>query len=154
MLPRVLTDFNAFVDGTGYAGKAKEIALPDIEKKTYEVFNGGMSSPVEVPFGYEKIMATLTFEGIVPEVTKLVTKNQAGGITLRLIGKYFDPNSEGDLANCEIVLTGMIKKKEGGSLKKGDNSAPKYEFTCSYYKETLGEEVLIEVNAQESFIEE
>ena len=36
MLPKILKNFNAFVDGRGYAGRIDEISLPKLLIKTEE----------------------------------------------------------------------------------------------------------------------
>ena len=36
MLPRILKNFNLFVDGRGYAGRVDEITLPKLTIKTEE----------------------------------------------------------------------------------------------------------------------
>jgi len=42
MLPKILKNFNVFVDGRGYAGKIDEITLPKLTIKTEEYRAGGM----------------------------------------------------------------------------------------------------------------
>ena len=47
MLPKILKNFNVFVDGLGYAGRVEEITLPKLTIKTEEYQGAGMSAPVE-----------------------------------------------------------------------------------------------------------
>lgn len=54
MLPKILKNFNVFVDGRGFAGRAEEITLPKLTIKTEEFLGAGMSAPVEVDMGMEK----------------------------------------------------------------------------------------------------
>ena len=61
MLPKILKNFNAFVDGRGYAGRIDEISLPKLSIKTEEHRAGGMDIPVAIDMGMEKLEAELTF---------------------------------------------------------------------------------------------
>lgn len=42
MIPKILKNFNLFVDGRGYAGKAEEVTPPKLSLKTQEF--GGMDA--------------------------------------------------------------------------------------------------------------
>ena len=42
MLPKILKNFSAFVDGRGYAGRVDEITLPKLTIKMEEYRAGGM----------------------------------------------------------------------------------------------------------------
>jgi UDP-N-acetylmuramoyl-L-alanyl-D-glutamate--2,6-diaminopimelate ligase len=57
MLPKILKNFNVFVDGRGYAGKIDEITLPKLTIKTEEYRAGGMDIPVSIDMGMEKLEA-------------------------------------------------------------------------------------------------
>ncbi len=48
MLPKILKNFNVFVDGRGYAGRIDEISLPKLAIKTEEYRAGGMDIPVSI----------------------------------------------------------------------------------------------------------
>ncbi len=48
MLPKILRNFNVFVDGRGYAGKIDEITLPKLTIKTEEYRAGGMDIPINI----------------------------------------------------------------------------------------------------------
>ncbi len=56
MLPKILKNFNAFVDGRGYAGRIDEISLPKLSIKTEEHRAGGMDIPVAMVM-YPDILA-------------------------------------------------------------------------------------------------
>ncbi len=59
MLPKILRNFNVFVDGRGYAGKIEEITLPKLTIKTEEYRAGGMDIPISIDMGMEKLEAVL-----------------------------------------------------------------------------------------------
>lgn len=53
MLQKILKNFNAFVDGRGYAGRIDEISLPKLSIKTEEHRAGGMDIPVAIDRCYD-----------------------------------------------------------------------------------------------------
>jgi Phage tail tube protein FII len=61
VLPKILRNFNVFVDGRGYAGKIDEITLPKLTIKTDEYRAGGMDIPINIDMGMEKLEADFTF---------------------------------------------------------------------------------------------
>lgn len=150
MLPQVLTDFNTFIDGVGYVGRASEVALPKITKKTTEVFNAGMAGPVEVPSGYEKITADLTFSETPAELVSLMKKNGINAIPVRLIGTHYDANTEKNI-NIEVILTGNFKEMDPGSYKRGDQPSTKFQITAQYYRLDIDDAQLLEIDLMKPF---
>jgi Bacteriophage tail tube protein len=151
MLPQILTDFNAFVDGVGYVGRVQELQLPKVTKKTTEVFNGGMAAPAEVPVGYETLMGYITFSETPDDIVKLIAKNSANALNIRFLGTFFDPNSNSKKVDLEVVLTCIIKEMDPGTLKRGDQPTTKFEFTATYYKVSKDKTQLFEIDALKPF---
>lgn len=85
MLPKILKNFTAFVDGRGYAGRIDEISLPKLAIKTEEYRGGGMDIPVSIDIGMEKLEAELTFAEYDSELFRLfgLINNNAVSLTLR-----------------------------------------------------------------------
>ena len=54
-MSKILKNFNLFVDGRGYAGRAEEVTPPKLTIKTEEIRNGGMDAPISVDLGMEKL---------------------------------------------------------------------------------------------------
>lgn len=144
-LPRVLKNMNLFVDGRGYAGRIDEIQLPKLTLKTEEHRAGGMDLPVEIDLGMEKLEAELTIADHDPEVFKLfgLLDNAATQITIR--GAI---QAQGAEAKPVIVnLRGGWKELDAGTWKPGDKSTLKVSVAASYYKLTIDDEELIEIDA-------
>lgn len=59
MLPKILKNFNVFVDGRGHAGKIDEIMLPKLTIKTEEYRAGGMDIPINIDMGWRNLKQTL-----------------------------------------------------------------------------------------------
>lgn len=144
-LPRVLKNMNLFVDGRGYAGRVDEIQLPKLTLKTEEHRAGGMDLPVELDLGMEKLEAELTISDHDPEIFKLfgLLDNTATQITIR--GAI---QAQGNPAKPVVVnLRGGWKELDAGTWKPGDKSTLKVRVAASYYKLTIDDEELIEIDA-------
>lgn len=151
MLPDILVDMNAFVDGEGFVGRANELKPPKVTKKMSEVFNGGMAAPVKVAHGYEALQAELSFQDPPKKLLKLMENNQLNGVPVRLLGTYHNPNSQGGTFNYEVVLTGTMQEMDPGAFKRGEQPTNKYIFSASYYRVDIEGETVIEIDAMKPF---
>lgn len=145
MLPKMLKNLNAFVDGRGYAGRIEEITLPTLTLKTEEYRGGGMDLPVEVELGMEKLEADLTFADYDAALFRCfgLTDKASTAITLRgglQAGDKTEP--------VMIHLRALIKSLECGSWKAGEKTTLKMSLSVTYYKLTLNHQELIEIDAE------
>ena len=86
MLPKILRNFNVYVDGRGYAGRVEEITLPKLTIKTEEFQGAGMSAPIEIDLGMEKLEMELTFAEYDSELFKLFGLTNGADIALTIRG--------------------------------------------------------------------
>ena len=151
MLPKILKNFNAFVDGKGFAGRVEEIQLPKLTIKTEEFRAGGMDIPVQVDLGMEKMEAEITFAEYDAELFRLfgITENNTSsgnsGISFTLRGGM---QSIGEAESVVVNLRGIIKELDAGSWKAGDKSTLKCIIAAHYYKLTIDNRELIEIDAE------
>ncbi len=145
MLPKILKNFSAFVDGRGYAGRVDEITLPKLSIKTEEYRGGGMDVPIDIDLGMEKLEAEITFSEYDPELFRLfgIMDNSTVNFTLR--GGL---QGTGDAAPVVINLRGKIKELDSGSWKAGDKATLKCMIAIFYYKLTIDRRELIEIDAE------
>lgn len=145
MLPKILKNFSAFVDGRGYAGRVDEITLPKLSIKTEEYRGGGMDVPIDVDLGMEKLEAEITFSEYDPELFRLfgIMDNSTVNFTLR--GGL---QGTGDAEPVVINLRGKIKELDSGSWKAGDKATLKCMIAIFYYKLTIDRRELIEIDAE------
>ena len=132
MLPQILKNFNVFVDGRGYAGRADELVLPKVTVKTEEFRAGGMDAPIELDMGMEKIECSFSLAEFNPEVLKLW-----GVINAATTGFVFRGavQRQGEDAQAVVAtVRGRIKEPDHGTWKAGDKATNKYTVACSYYK--------------------
>ena len=118
-MPAKLKNFNIFIDGDTWAGKAAEIELPKLTKQTEDYQGAGMLAPSPVVLGYEAMELTFTAGGLQESILK--TFRECGSTRLRFAGAYQrDDNCE--VAAAEIVATGKLTELDPGTAKRGDDN--------------------------------
>ena len=70
MIPEVLSNCAGFIDGVSFAGEVPTLTLPKLTKKTDDYQGGGMSAPIEMGMGLEKLEAAFTTNGVRRESLK------------------------------------------------------------------------------------
>jgi len=147
MLPKILKNFNVFVDGRGYAGRIDEISLPKLAIKTEEYRAGGMDIPVSIDMGMEKLESELTFAEYDSELFRLfgLINNNAVSLTLRG-GLQGNGNSEAE--SVVVNLRGLFKELDFGSWKPAEKATLKCIIAANYYKLTIDGKELIEIDAE------
>ena len=145
MLPKILKNFNAFVDGRGYAGRIEEITLPSLTLKTEEFRAGGMDIPVSLDMGMEKLEAELTFAEYDPELFRLFGLVRNNPVALTLRGGL---QGTGEAESVVVYLRGFFKELVQGTWKPGEKATLKTTLSARYYKLTIDQRELIEIDAE------
>ncbi len=145
MLPKILRNFNVFVDGRGYAGKIDEITLPKLTIKTEEYRAGGMDIPINIDMGMEKLEADFTFAEYDSELFRLFGLINNNAVSLTLRGGL---QGSSDTESVVINLRGLFKELDFGSWKPAEKATLKCTVAAHYYKLTIGGNELIEIDAE------
>ena len=145
MLPKILKNFNVFVDGRGYAGKIDEITLPKLTIKTEEYRAGGMDIPINIDIGMEKLEAELTFAEYDSELFRLFGLINNNAVSLTLRGGL---QGSSDTESVVINLRGLFKELDFGSWKPAEKATLKCTVAANYYKLTIDGKELIEIDAE------
>ena len=143
MLPKILKNFNLYVDGRGYAGRIEEFSLPKLTLKTEEFQGAGMSAPVEIDMGMEKLEMELTFAEYDPEVFKLFGLTNGSEIAFTIRGAL---QSGGAPESVVINVRGFFKELDFDTWKPAEKATLKCSVACIYYKLAIGESELIEID--------
>lgn len=142
-LPKVLKNYVAYMDGTGYAGKVPEAKLPTIAIKADDYDAGGLAAPVPIDTGtMEKMDAEITLAEYNTAVLGLFG-NPDASLTLRG-AQEDDPNSAEPVI---VTMRGLFEKIDPGSWKKGAQTAAKCTVSLKYLKVTIGGTAVIEIDA-------
>jgi P2 family phage contractile tail tube protein len=145
MLPKILKNFNAFVDGKGFAGRIEEIVLPKLTLKTEEFRAGGMDVPVQVDLGMEKMEAELTFAEYDPDLFRLFGITDSAGVSFTLRGGM---QGVGNAESVVVNLRGIIKELDAGTWKAGEKGTLKCTIAAHYYRLTIDDRELVEIDAE------
>lgn len=145
MIPKILKNFNAFVDGRGYAGRVDEVTVPKLSLKMEEHRAGGMDAPVEIDMGMEKLESELTFAEYDKELFRLFGLTDGKIVSFTLRGGM---QGGGDTEAVVINLRGQMKELDAGSWKAGDKTTLKCSVALSYYKLTIDGEELVEIDVE------
>lgn len=149
MLPKILKNFNAYVDGRGYAGRIDEITLPKLTIKTEEYQGAGMSAPVEIDLGMEKLEMELTFSEYDKELFKLFGLTNGSEFALTIRGALQGTGilaQNGGTSSLVINVRGYFKDMDFDSWKPAEKATLKVSVACNYYKLTMDGVELIEID--------
>jgi len=140
-LPQFVKDFTAYLDGAGLAGMIDEATLPSISLETEDHSAGGMGGTVDIWMGLiEKLEVYLTMTGLSSSFTDQLG-NPDTAITNRGV------ISDGQTTSSAIFqMRGLFKKVEFGALKRKDKGSTKITATLTYYKVTIADKVIIEID--------
>lgn len=147
MLPRILKNFNLFVNGRGLAGVADEIELPKISIKTDDHRAGGMDSEIEVDMGTEKMNAK--FKLADPDIQVLSLVGLSDGNSARVVAKgSFVRDTDQTRVAVVAEMVGRVKSGDFGAWKSGDKAATDYEMGVNYYRLTVGGVEVYEIDVE------
>ena len=143
MLAKVLKNFNVYVDGRGYAGRIDEITLPKLTIKTEDYQGAGMSAPVEIDMGMEKLEMDMTFSEYDPELFKLFGLTNGAEVAFTIRGA-----TEGRSETTPVVINirGYIKEMDFDTWTPAEKATLKCSVACNYYKLAIDGNDLIEID--------
>lgn len=145
-MPKKLFLFDLFVNGQTYLGQVEELTPPKLSLKTEDYQGAGMFGSVSVLMGLDSsaLDMDVTVGGLVEDLIKSYGKG-IDGTQLRYAGSYYDDSTQQSVS-CEIQTRGRFTEIDWGSSKQGDNTQHKYPVKNTYYKLTINNEVLIEID--------
>ena len=142
-MSKILKNFNLFVDGRGYAGRAEEVTPPKLTIKTEEIRAGGMDAPISVDLGMEKLECQFSLIEYDPELLKQFGLISGNAVQLTLRGALVDDNSTTPMV---ISVRGMFTEVDMGKFKAGDKATMQCSVACRYYSLEIGGNKIIEVD--------
>lgn len=139
-------NFNAFVDGRGYAGQVDEFNAPKLTLQTEEFRGGGMDVPIDVTMGMEKMVTDFSLMAYDRNVLALfgVTEGARVPLVLREQLESFD----GTTTAVVHTMRGKITELDPGTSKPGSLPLLKVAMSLTYYKMQHGDQVVHEIDAE------
>lgn len=125
---QVLTDFNTFVDGVGFAGIAKKVTLPEVVFKTLELDLTGNAGAFETLTGaIEKLESEIELSSVaVDNIWPLVGTEDAAETPVIFRGSIRDGTT--DVA-YKITMQGIWKSVAFNDLEKGAEVSSKFKLS-------------------------
>ncbi|MBU6141280.1 MAG: phage major tail tube protein [Proteobacteria bacterium] len=143
MIPKILKNFNLFIDGRGYVGKVEEVNPPKLNIKTEEFRAGGMDSPAMIDMGIEKLEGSFTLLEFDKNVLKQFGLIAGNVVSVTLRGALQDETSVSPII---IKLRGMYTEIDMGKLSAGEKGTLQCTIACRYYSLEIDGEQLIEID--------
>lgn len=135
-------DWGLFLDDGSYLGRAKEVKLPDIIRKTEDHTPGGSLGELALSTGaYQKMDFELPMTDISPKLSTMVgnaTINQHK-IELRAVARN---DQTGDKKSLRITLGGRINEQSRNNFKKGEITEQTLKGVATVYEEAFGGTVI------------
>lgn len=145
--PEVLVNFSLFIEGKGYAGKAKEIILPKTELNYKDHKSGGMDAPIPIDAGggMNALQADFTIEGYDSD---LLGAAGASVGTVGVIARGFLSQEPGRKIGLIATMRGKFSTSDMGTWSAdSSDSMLKMTMKCSYYRLDYNGRKLIEIDA-------
>lgn len=140
---KILKNFNLFVDGRGYAGRAEEVSPPKLSIKTEELRAGGMDVPISIDMGMEKLEASFSLVEYDPEILKQFGVVSGNAVQLTLRGALTDDETTSPMI---IKLQGMFTEVDMGKFKAGDKATMQCTVACRYYSLEIDGQKVVEID--------
>ena len=144
MIPQVLSNCNAFVDGISFAGDVPTLSLPKLTQKTDDYQGGGMLSPVEIAMGLEKLEAAFTTNGVRRESLKYFGLVDQTACNIVFRGAF--KGLRGVVTPVIVTMRGGIKEVDMGDWKPADKAEIKHAVKLVYYKLEIDGRVMYEID--------
>jgi P2 family phage contractile tail tube protein len=142
-IPKIIRNFNVFVDGTNCAGKVDEVKLPSLKIKVEEHRAGGLDAPVPIDMGMEMIEFGFTAAEHLSEV--LGKFGLSNGRAAHLVFRAAQV-ADGKVTPYVIEARGLYKEVNLNSVKIGDKAPFEATMACRFFQVTLNGKALIKID--------
>ena len=144
-LPRKIKNFVLFNEGNSYLGEVDEVTLPKLTRKTEDWQSGGMAGPIKADFGMEGLELEWKAGGVLRDVLTQWGAMKHDAVGLRFAAALQADDSE-EIQALEVVVRGRHTELDHGKAKAGDKTEFTVKSALSYYKLSIDNEVLIEID--------
>ncbi|MBN4078999.1 phage major tail tube protein, partial [Gammaproteobacteria bacterium AH-315-C21] len=113
-LPRILRNFNLFVDGIGYAGLVEQATPPKLAINEVDHQAGGMIAPIGLDMGLQKLELSMIITDYDEAIMRQFGLPDAGGMPMRLKGSIEGDNIGQSQIPIDIECRGRMKELDFG----------------------------------------
>ena len=143
MMPKILKNFNLFVDGRGYVGRCEDVTPPKLNIKTEEFRAGGLDSPVSIDMGMEKLEASFTLVEYDKDILKQFGLIDGNSVQVTLRGAMQDDTTTSSVV---ITLHGRYSEIDMGKFSSGEKATLGCTLVARYYSLQIDGETIVEVD--------
>ncbi|KAF0676730.1 phage major tail tube protein [Profundibacterium mesophilum] len=141
--PRKIRDFNAYIDGVSYAGRATEATLPELKLETEGHRGAGMDAPLAVEMGMAGMQAMITLAEWTVEPIKFF------GARRRMVLRPIERGEADYEASAFIAsLGGRWSVMNFSDLKTGSDVPIKLTLDVDYFRLVKDGDELFEIDVQ------
>ncbi len=144
MIPEMLSNCVMFLDGVSFSGDVPSMTLPKLSVKSDEYRGGGMSGPIDLPTGLEKMEAAWTTNGVRKESLKFFALADQTACNVVFRGAF--KGQRGTVKAVTVTLRGSLKEVDMGDWKPGDKAEIKHAMAVTYYKLEIDGRVMFEID--------
>jgi len=132
-LPRLLKNFNIYLDGDSYAGRCDSVTLPNITAVVESHRAGGMNGSVEVEVEVELGLELMTMSLVISDFDpKLVALFNQANLPITLRGSVQAQHQKGE--PVVINIRGLHKGLEFGDWSGGSKSTQTLQISLNYFR--------------------
>ena len=142
-VPKLLKNFNIFIDGRGFAGLASKVTPPELKIKNEEWRGGGMDAPIAMDMGMEKIELKGAMAEHNPALFLQFGLMNGNGVSMTLRGAASDDKK---VVPIVINATGKYQSLTSGEWKAGDKPELDFMLDLRYYKLSIDGQACIEID--------
>lgn len=141
-IPRILKNWQAFVNGVGYAGLLPKFEAPEVSRKMEAHRAGGMDGEFEMDMGMEAMTAKLTMD---EPIADIISAFADGGGRVQVRGSFVRDNDGSRVAVVQEI-GGRWKKINLGDWEAGSKAPIEEEVAVDYYRVNIGGTDVIEID--------
>ncbi|MFI8017681.1 phage major tail tube protein [Serratia marcescens] len=142
-----ISNANIYVNGANLLGRAEEVKCPEIQAIMQERKALGMVGKLELPYGFDKLEGEIKWNSFYADVARLVA-NPFNSHQLQCRSSVQRFGSQGRIDEIPLVtyMTVMFKKNPLGTFKQHESPDFTSGFSCTYVKQVLDGEELLELD--------
>lgn len=143
-LPRVLRNYQMFIDGQGFAGRVDAVTMPALELVTEEHRAGGMDVPVDLDMGMNPIRFQLTMAEHIEAVYRSFGVLSAPPISFSLRSAV--QAQGGPVEPVIMTCIGRFRSITPGESTLATKNGHTAEATCNYYRLDINGSNVVEID--------
>jgi P2 family phage contractile tail tube protein len=146
-VPEMLINYNMFLEGARQIGTV-DVTLPNVQSVTQSIQGAGIAGVADVPvLGHTQDMVmTVNFRVATADVRLLLPQKYLHIEFWPALQSLDSGTGELTVVNHKVIVKGMAKGDNLGTLNPGELQGRSLEFNIIYLKELVGSELIREID--------